>query len=56
MRPASDSTWVAERALEPGVYRYAFIVDGSWFVPDGVRGVVDDGFGQKNLVLVVPAE
>lgn len=56
MRHVSGSTWVVEQALEPGVYRYAFIVDGAWWVPERGRGLVDDGFGQKNLVLVVSTE
>lgn len=56
MRRSSGRRWVLERALSPGVYRYAFLVDGSWHVPEGAAGQVDDGFGQKNLILVVPAK
>lgn len=56
MRRVEGVRWVVERELVPGVYRYAFLVDGSWYVPEGAPGLVDDGFGQKNLTLVVPRE
>ncbi|MGH7545186.1 MAG: glycogen-binding domain-containing protein [Gemmatimonadota bacterium] len=56
MRRVDGRQWVVESELEPGVYRYAFVVDGSLYVPEGAPGLVDDGFGQKNLILVVPSE
>lgn len=54
MRRAGRQGWVLERRIRPGVYRFAFLVDGAWHVPEGQPGAVDDGFGQKNLILVVP--
>ncbi len=56
MRAARGAAWVLETQLAPGVYRYAFLVDGDWYVPPEAPGQVDDGFGQKNLVVVVPAQ
>lgn len=48
--------WEIELALNPGVYHYSVRrADGSWFVPESVANRVDDGFGGKNAVLIVPA-
>ena len=46
--------WTADVALTPGVYQYAFIVDGTRWQPDP-RAIsqVSDGFGQVNSVLIV---
>lgn len=52
----STGTWAAEMALAPGVHHYVFIIDGTEWSPDpNAPSQVDDGFGQKNSVLVVPA-
>jgi hypothetical protein len=49
-----DGTWTLETTLPPGVYHYAFVVNGTeWTVPQNATGVVDDGFGQRNATLVV---
>jgi hypothetical protein len=46
--------WVARVRVEPGAYRYAFrTADGQVMVPDGAASV-DDGFGGRSAVLVVP--
>ncbi|MEX0892317.1 MAG: glycogen-binding domain-containing protein [Gemmatimonadota bacterium] len=51
---AEDGRWVLPVRLEPGVYYYAFVTeDGTWYVPDGVPGRQDDGFGGHVAVLVV---
>lgn len=49
--------WTADVPLPPGVYQYTFVIDGSEWTPDP-RAVsqVDDGFGQQNSVVIVPAE
>jgi 1,4-alpha-glucan branching enzyme len=49
--------WTADVSLPPGVYQYTFVIDGSEWIPDP-RAVsqVDDGFGQLNSVVIVPAE
>lgn len=48
--------WTADVPLPPGVYQYTFVIDGSEWTPDP-RAVsqVDDGFGQQNSVVIVPA-
>ena len=46
--------WVVELELEPGVHHYVFVVDGTEWRPDPNASQVDDGFGQKNSVVLVP--
>lgn len=48
-------TWETRVRLAPGQYNYAFIVDGSTWVPDprAPRVAVDD-FGSPNSVVTVP--
>ena len=55
--PRGTGVWTADVTLPPGVYQYTFVVNGSEWVPDP-RAVsqVDDGFGQLNSVVIVPAE
>jgi hypothetical protein len=51
----SGGTWVAEVRLEPGLHHYVFVVDGSEWHPDpNAASQVDDGFGQRNSVLLIP--
>lgn len=46
--------WVARVRVQPGAHHYAFrLADGSTMVPQGVPSV-DDGFGGRSAVLVVP--
>lgn len=46
--------WTVDVPLEPGVYQYTFIVDGTEWRPDPhAVSQVDDGFGQTNSVLIV---
>jgi hypothetical protein len=53
--PHGDGVWTVELQLAPGLHHYVFIVDGSEWRPDpNAASQVDDGFGQKNSVLVVP--
>ncbi|MBM4185022.1 MAG: hypothetical protein FJ207_12545 [Gemmatimonadetes bacterium] len=55
--PRGTGVWTTDVALPPGVYQYTFVVNGTEWVPDP-RAVsqVDDGFGQLNSVVIVPAE
>lgn len=47
--------WSATLHLPPGFHRYAFQRgDGEWFVPEGVPGRVDDGFGGSSATVFVP--
>ena len=47
--------WTADVSLEPGVYQYTFVIDGSrWLADPTALSYVDDGFGQVNSVVIVP--
>ncbi len=54
MEPAGEGLWSVELAVEPGEYEFGFLVDGEWFIPTGVKGIVLDKWGQPNATLVVP--
>jgi hypothetical protein len=46
--------WSATVTVEPGTHQYGFLVNGKdWFVPPNSTEVIDDGFGRKNVTLVV---
>lgn len=50
----ADDEWIFRAHLASGVHRSNLVVDGTrWIVPDGVTAV-DDGFGGKISLLVVP--
>lgn len=47
-------TWIAEVALKPGRYQYAFLVDGTRWQPDpGALMSEDSGFGTINSILII---
>jgi chromosome partitioning protein len=48
-----DGVWVAIASLDPGVYQYKFIVDGSWKNDPSNPVNVDDSHSGKNSVVVV---
>ena len=51
---AEGGAWVARVRVAPGAYHYAYrTADGQVVVPEGVP-TVDDGFGGRSAVLVVP--
>ena len=51
-----DGVWSGRFRVEPGVHQYMFVVDGSrWVTDPRALRHVDDGFGNRNAVLVVPA-
>lgn len=51
---ASGGLWTVTVPLEPGRYRYAFLVDGAVWTPDpGAPRAVDDDFGRPNSVLTI---
>lgn len=53
--PDGDGVWSGRVRLEPGVHKYMFVVDGSRWITDPRAGRwVDDGFGNRNALLVVP--
>jgi AMP-activated protein kinase-like protein len=55
--PRNDGVWVAEIAVPPGLHHYVFVINGSEWQPDpNAVSQVDDGFGERNSVLLVPAQ
>ncbi len=57
LRPTGSSgAWVVTVPLQPGRYRYAFVVDGTrWLADPGAPRAPDDDFGTPNSVLTVGA-
>ncbi len=50
-----DGVWTGRLALKPGVHHYMFVIDGSqWTTDPNADRYVDDGFGNRNAVLVIP--
>ena len=58
LQQVTDDTWTVTLPLQPGVYDYAFVVDGNRWVADPHVEAVDDGFGGTNnrIALVLPQE
>lgn len=51
----ADGIWTGRVALKPGVHQYMFVIDGSqWETDPNADRYVDDGFGNRNAVLVIP--
>lgn len=49
-----DGVWSARLAVEPGVYEYMFVLDGSrWVTDPHAERYSDDGFGHRNAVLAI---
>jgi len=49
-----DGTWTTFVSLRPGRHVYSFVVDGTHFISDPAAPMApDDGYGQKNSVVVV---
>lgn len=55
LRPSTvEGLWVITLPLPVGEHRYLFIVDGERWMPDpSAHAQVEDGFGQRNSVIVV---
>lgn len=49
-----DGVWSGLVAVQPGVHKYMFVVDGEeWVTDPSAEGYVDDGFGMQNALLAV---
>ncbi len=49
-----DGSWATVITLRPGRHVYSFVVDGTHFIADPAAPMApDDGYGQKNSVVVV---
>jgi hypothetical protein len=54
LEPVSDGAWTVTIPLEPGRYKYMFLIDGREWVTDPFAAErADDGFGSENAVLDV---
>lgn len=57
LEEVGEGVWEIAVQLGPGAYEYAFLVDGKrWVSPPRAPMYADDGFGNRNGVLVVAAE
>jgi len=53
--PDGDGVWTGRIPMRPGVHHYMFVIDGSeWKTDPRAERYLDDGFGNRNAVLVVP--
>ena len=51
---AGDGVWSIVKLLPPGRYEYKFVVDrNSWVRDPNALETIDDGYGDKNSVLIV---
>jgi 1,4-alpha-glucan branching enzyme len=49
-----DGVWTGRVAVEPGIYQYMFVIDESeWRTDPNAERYADDGFGDRNAVVVV---
>lgn len=48
-----EDVWSVSLELPPGRYEYMFVVDGQWVTDPHAMGFRDDGFGNKNAILVL---
>lgn len=49
-----EGVWEITIPLQPGRYEYRFVIDDKDFIHDpGNQNTVDDGFGDRNSVIVV---
>lgn len=48
-----DGIWVQTLELEPGEWRYKFIVDGEWIHDPSGDDIIDDGFGGFNNFFIL---
>lgn len=53
--PDGDGIWTGEIAVSPGLHKYMFVVDGEWVTDPQADRYVDDGFGNRNALIEVPA-
>jgi Glycogen recognition site of AMP-activated protein kinase len=55
VRPSGNGEWHTAVRLAPGRHVYAFVVDGTRWVPDpSAPRAIDDDFGAPNSVVMVP--
>ena len=52
--PDGNGLWEMKVPVPPGIWRYAFVVDGVWTAPPDAPRYEDDGFGDRHGILEVP--
>ncbi len=50
----SGETWEVELEIEPGMYRFGFMVDATWYVPEDADEMTVDEWGMAQATLIVP--
>ena len=53
-RDGARGRWTVVVSLPPGEHLFMYVVDGAWVAPPQAADFVDDGFGSRNGVVVVP--
>lgn len=53
MRRRDTGGWETIISLSPGIWRYAFVVDGTWVRPPDAPRYESDGFGGENGILEI---
>lgn len=49
-----SGTWTGNVTIAAGTHQFGFLLDGrEWYVPPDAADVIDDGFGRKNVTLIV---
>lgn len=52
-----DGVWAAHLAVDPGIYEYMFVLDGTrWVTDPHAERYSDDGFGNRNAILAILPE
>ena len=49
----TDDGWELRLAVEPGLYRFGFLVDGEWYLPEEAGGRTTDDWGEEQATLLV---
>ena len=50
----SGDGWELRLAVEPGLYRFGFLVDGEWYLPEDADRRTTDEWGNEQATLLVP--
>jgi hypothetical protein len=54
MQDTGGGWWEISVQLAPGSHQYAYVIDGEWITPPTAEVTVEDGFGGRNGLLIVP--
>ena len=55
VREGTTDVWTLVVPLPPGEHLFMYVVDGTqWITPPQADDFVDDGFGSRNGVVIVP--